>query len=87
MSAPYCERCGGPCRASDPREDMAAAELAYDAAAEWKKRALEAEAKLKRVKALPERLRAACKSRSPEGLEVQGWLDNAADWIEEALEG
>jgi hypothetical protein len=85
MTAPHCERCGGPCRAADPREDIAAPALAYDATAEWKKRALEAEAKLKRVEALPDRLRAACKSRSHEGLEVQGWLDNAAEWIEEAL--
>lgn len=61
-------------------------------AAEWMARAeyaegmrKRAEAKLARVEALPARLRGACKSRSYEGLEVQGWLDNAAEWIEEAL--
>jgi hypothetical protein len=50
VRAPNCERCGGPCRAAEP-----AADLVYDATAEWKKRALAAEEKLARVEALANR--------------------------------
>lgn len=67
------------------RPENMAADLAYDAAAEWKKRALAAEAKLARVSALPSQWRDQARSVNDGGSPTL--LVDCAEELETALGG